>query len=903
MNSFAAQLESFTALNQVTVPDLWQQEAVTALRQGQDVVVHAPTGAGKTLIFELWSNHGKNRGHAIYTVPTRALANDKLAEWRARGWDVGISTGDLSENLGAPVVVATLETQRNRLIHGEGPSLLVVDEYQMIGDEDRGLNYELALALAPPQTQLLLLSGSVANPHDIVKWLRRLGRDAVLIRHDQRPVPLEEIHANNLNYHVPSEIRNYWPRLVAKALAEDLGPILIFAPRRQAAEQMSADIARYLPTPNPLSLSMEQKLLVGEHLAKLLKSRIAYHHSGLSYAARAGVIEPLSKAGQLRVVVATMGLAAGINFSLRSVALAGASYRRDFIEQPLKADEILQMFGRAGRRGLDETGYVLVTANEIRLRDAHACQLSRGGMVDWRVLLSLMDAAHEAGRDPFVEAVRVQSRLFTSKPIVLGVEEALKYPEVPCGLRTDPERARHVRKRVREFLNTRGVWETYPELVEKPLREIFIQDNASGTQGSSKNLGQPFSQPVQDGPSNHDSNESILDFPANHLRDKMPPELADKISAPQPQTESPDSAGTLPVLEMQAPDPRSRLRCILSEPSALERIAFGQLVVLSKKDNEPIYGRSITVADRLNEDRVILTKWIRRLSNWQRRQAPFALWKEKIAPLVEKRLAEQRLPVVRFKVSAVKIIAEVSLAEQTLRVPVDSYGVALWKPTERDVLPKDCAQCTLVPVCKELPTATGVALLWRRLGLVSASGTPTRRGKIAGFFSHGEGLAIATALEDESYPIKELIYDLANLDAGFRFCGDENRWGGRLAVACQRVYGLQTVPGYLENGLPPKYGAGAEVVVASVHENPQSKHLWITDLVGPGDIDRIIIEWRSLMRRIAHAPELDWARWSELQTLARTILDETESPTLTDLPPLEYLQTRRVDHRLILRRH
>ncbi|HEY9509929.1 MAG TPA: DEAD/DEAH box helicase, partial [Verrucomicrobiae bacterium] len=184
----SSSLADLPALNQVTVPDLWQQQAVTALRDGKDVVVHAPTGAGKTLIFELWSNQGKNRGQAIYTVPTRALANDKLAEWRARGWDVGITTGDLAENLSAPVIVATLETQKNRLIQGDGPTLLVVDEYQMIRDEDRGLNYELALALAPPQTQLLLLSGSVANPQDVVKWLQRLGRDAVLTRHETRPV-------------------------------------------------------------------------------------------------------------------------------------------------------------------------------------------------------------------------------------------------------------------------------------------------------------------------------------------------------------------------------------------------------------------------------------------------------------------------------------------------------------------------------------------------------------------------------------------------------------------------------------------------------------------------------------------------------------------------------------------
>src|SRR2546421_273728 len=463
--SFTSQLADLPALNQVTVPDLWQQQAVTGLRGGHDVVVQAPTGAGKTLIFELWSNQGKNRGQAIYTVPTRALANDKLAEWRARGWDVGIATGDLAENLDAPVLVATLETQKRRLLEGDGPALLVVDEYQMLGDLERGLNYELAIALAPPQTQLLLLSGSVANPQDVVKWLHRIGRKATLIRHEHRPVPLEAVHAHSLSYHLPADIRGYWPRLVAKSLADDLGPILIFAPRRQAAESMAAELARQLPNPNPLALSSEQKLVVGDHLAGLLKSRVTFHHSGLSYGARAGVIEPLAKAGQLRVVVATMGLAAGINFSLRSVALAGESYRRDEAEQLLKPDEILQMFGRAGRRGLDEIGYVIVTPNELRLLDARPCHLSRSGAVDWSALLNLMSAAAEQGHDPFKEAVRAQERLFTTKPIFLGVEESLRHPDVPCGLHTDAERARHVRSRVRQMLNSHGEWELLPAWV------------------------------------------------------------------------------------------------------------------------------------------------------------------------------------------------------------------------------------------------------------------------------------------------------------------------------------------------------------------------------------------------------------------------------------------------------
>jgi superfamily II RNA helicase len=60
-----------------------------------------------------------------------------------------------------------------------------------------------------------------------------------------------------------------------------------------------------------LALTPEQEQLCGPQLTKLLTRRVAYHHSGLSYAQRAGVIEPLAKAGQLRAVVATLGLSAG----------------------------------------------------------------------------------------------------------------------------------------------------------------------------------------------------------------------------------------------------------------------------------------------------------------------------------------------------------------------------------------------------------------------------------------------------------------------------------------------------------------------------------------------------------------------------------------------------------------
>ena len=153
------------------------------------------------------------------------------------------------------------------------------------------------------------------------------------------------------------------------------------------------------------------------------------------------------------------------------------------------------MFERAGRRGLDETGFVLITANELRLLDARPCHLSRSGAVDWSALLSLMSTAADQGRDPFTEVVRAQARLFTTKPIFLGVEESLKHPNTPCGLKTDAERARHVRKRQREMFNSRGEWETYPALVEKALKDICVLDR-------------PLPQERENRPPAHETSES-----------------------------------------------------------------------------------------------------------------------------------------------------------------------------------------------------------------------------------------------------------------------------------------------------------------------------------------------------------------------------------------------------------
>ena len=330
----------------------------------------------------------------------------------------------------------------------------------------------------------------------------------------------------------------------------------------------------------------------------------------------------------------------------------------------------------------------------------------------------------------------------------------------------------------------------------------------------------------------------------------------------------------------------------------LRRTGAGELVLLP---DGQAYGREQKVADQLNNERLDLAKWVRRLTGWRMRVVPLALWQKKIQPLLEEKLAANQTPVEQFRREDNRLLVQLRLGQQAVPAHVDSHGVALWRPLERQVTNPTCAGCGLYAECRELKPATGVALLWKRLELVDENGHPTRRGRVVSFFSQSYGLGIAAALEDESLPIGELVYELANLDAGYRFGNEENRWEGRIPVACRERYGDATVPGYLDAGLPLRYGAGAEQVVAAMHANPADKGNWVTDLLGAGDIDRALIEWRSLLRQITHSPELDWARWVELQKHAGTILAETESPTLSGLPPLEHHQRGRVDHHLRLK--
>lgn len=763
------------------IPDGWQSEAVRALRGGRDVIVDAPTGAGKTWVFETFASGaaGRIRGQMVYTVPTRALANDKYLTWRSAGWDVGLATGDVAHRTDAPVVVATLETQRERVLGGDGPRLLVVDEYQMLADARRGVNYETVLAFAPPSTRLLLLSGSVGNPELVAGWLGRIGRDVVRISERTRPVPLEEVSADGLPA-APGCVRGLWPRVVAGALLADMGPLLIFAPRRAMAEKLARAVAEALPCPDPLELSAEAARALGRPLAALVRRRVAYHHSGLDFPVRTAVIEPLAKHGQLRVIVATMGLAAGINFSVRSVLVSETSYQDGPYRKELRPDELLQMIGRAGRRGLDETGYLISLRRGVRLHDAAPMRLRPSRRLDWPRMLRGMEAAASAGECPVERAGRLAGRLFSAEPWDLaggGVSGGRGGGDGGGPLRI-------------EACDSRGDWQD----VRRFERTRALLGDCRVWRGG---------------------------------------------------------------LLVEA----------RSDPELIKPLGRGCLCKLRKggKGGAPVYGKQVAVA-RVEGEGFRPLPWVRRALGMGKGGAPVGedALRAMLAPLLA-RDAEARIQ--DFARRGDILHARCDFSGWEVAAHRDRHGVAIIEPPRRHATPSVDTDLR-ARSGDRIVCAPGSPLFdWRRLGLIGVDGAPTGRGRVVARFPGGEGLLIAAALEDEHYPVDDLVLDLANIRAGARFHELPSDGSERLAVAARAIYGTVDIDGYLDRGVVPGYGEGAAFCLRN---GPRGE---LGGDITPGDYQRMRVEWQSLLRQIVHAPDPRVDRWDELVAAASARMD------------------------------
>ena len=392
--------------------DEFQKEACDCISNGKSVVVCAPTGAGKTVIAQHAIHCALKEGKRVfYTTPLKALSNQKFSDFSEKygAEKVGLLTGDTSQNRDAQIVVMTTEVFRNMLYGTNFGTVtdnlkdvryVVLDEVHYMNDEQRGTVWEESIIYCPTNVQIIALSATVANADKLTEWINTVHSKTELINTDFRPVPLRYYYFDSsqphellplltpngtLNKRIKPERKEfkrgkpvqkkYVVKDVIRNLNErDMLPAIYFTfSRKKCDEQMEKCAELCLVTPKEQA---EIKQIVDDYIAEnpyLYKNKhieyllqgVASHHAGLLPGWKV-LVEKLFQKGLIKVVFATETLAAGINMPARSTVISSISKRTDTGHRTLTPSEFLQMSGRAGRRGMDEIGYVTIIGSAFQ---------------------------------------------------------------------------------------------------------------------------------------------------------------------------------------------------------------------------------------------------------------------------------------------------------------------------------------------------------------------------------------------------------------------------------------------------------------------------------------------------------------------------------------------------------
>lgn len=457
--------------------DDFQKEACEVIDNGESVVVCAPTGAGKTVIAQHAIHRALEQGCRIfYTTPLKALSNQKFYDFGEKyGYDkVGLLTGDTSINRGAQVVIMTTEVFRNMLYGTNFGAVadnlkdvryVVLDEVHYMNDEQRGTVWEESIIYCPTNIQIIALSATVANCDELTNWINTVHSRTKLVNTDFRPVPLRFYYFDSsqpfkllplltpegkLNKKIRPERpqwakgkdkrkKTYVKQIIQNLADANMLPAIYFTfSRKKCDEQMEKCAGLGL---NTKAEQEEIKTFIDEFIAEnphlygnkhieYLIQGVASHHAGLLPAWK-NLVEKLFQKGLIKVVFATETLAAGINMPARSTVISATSKRTDSGHRMLTANEFLQMSGRAGRRGMDEVGYVTIVGTSFQTPEEVAeLVLSGSNPLESRfspsysmVLNLLQRFTLEESKELILKSFGYYSSDFRLKPILAQIEQ------------------------------------------------------------------------------------------------------------------------------------------------------------------------------------------------------------------------------------------------------------------------------------------------------------------------------------------------------------------------------------------------------------------------------------------------------------------------------------------------
>ena len=298
-----------------------------------------------------------------YTAPTKALVNEKFF-WLCDvlgPQNVGLLTGDGAVNPDAPVICCTAEVLANRALREDDINVdyVVMDEFHYYGDRDRGVAWQIPL-ITMRDAVFLLMSATLGDTSQVERQLSEYtDRDVAVIKGVTRPVPLEF-------HYVETHVHQTVERLVE----EDMAPVyLVSFTQRDCAEQ-----AQNLMSINVCSKEEKKQIAkeiaevkfdtpYGKEFSRFVRHGIGVHHAGLLPKYRR-VVEKLSQQGLIKVISGTDTLGVGVNIPIRTVVIRQLYKYNGEKNTIVTARDFHQIAGRAGRKGFDDKGTVVVQAPE-----------------------------------------------------------------------------------------------------------------------------------------------------------------------------------------------------------------------------------------------------------------------------------------------------------------------------------------------------------------------------------------------------------------------------------------------------------------------------------------------------------------------------------------------------------
>jgi len=541
-----------------------QEAAILELYEGKNVILNTPTGSGKSLVAAALHFLSVARGRrSVYTCPIKALVNEKfMALCREFGPDnVGLSTGDASVNRDAPILCCTAEILANIALR-EGPAAavhdVVMDEFHYYADRERGVAWQVPL-LTLPQTRFLLMSATLGETAFFEEELtRHNGRPTATVASVERPVPLEYAYSE-----LPLA------KTLESLVADGKAPVYVVHFTQLEAAQSAQDFTSLNVSSREEKAALASAIEgfkfsspYGPDIKKWLRHGIGLHHAGLLPKYRV-LVEQLAQKGLLKVICGTDTLGVGINVPIRTVLFTRLCKFDGQKTGILTARDFHQIGGRAGRKGFDDRGWVVVQAPEhvienLRLAEKSARdgkktvkrQPPEKNFVNWdkNTFLRLISAPPE----------RLASRFQISHGMLLNV---LSRDGDGCVAMRQLIRDCHDSPR-QKAAHTRRAWQLFRSLLDRKIVEFIPpQGGQSGDRPHPDPLPQEREQvaPVSGGdnavratPSPGGSGTEGNQGRASGRKLRVNIELQDDFS--MDQVLSLYLLDTIPLLDPQAPD-------------------------------------------------------------------------------------------------------------------------------------------------------------------------------------------------------------------------------------------------------------------------------------------------------------------------------------------------------------